>query len=118
MHRILLNEPDPAELFTREQLRAALAEVKARSRMSLTQLASRSEELTLANRGRTFGSGRRRLVPLTRTNISGFTTGGRERSQLPGEDALVTFLLTCGIAPGGWGGGLAALGGAGVSRRA
>jgi hypothetical protein len=52
MDRIALDGPDPAEVFTREQLRAALAQVKQRSGMSLTEIAGRSRELTLANRGR------------------------------------------------------------------
>jgi len=93
MDRIVPYGPEPAEVFTREQLRAALAEVRARSGLSLTEIANRSGELTRANRARTFSSAGRRLVQLTRTNVSGFTTASQDRLQLPGEDALVTFLL-------------------------
>src|SRR5580704_17074354 len=96
MDRTWLDGTDLAEVYTREQLRAALAEVKARSGMSLTQIADRSERLRKANHARTNGSTGRKLVTLIKTNISGFTTGSR--SQLPGVDALVTFLVTCGIA--------------------
>lgn len=116
MDRIVLDGPDPAEVFTREQLRAALAEVRARSGMSLVEVAARSGELALANRARTLGSARRTLVRLTRTNISGFTTASRDRLQLPGEDAMVTFLLACGIPPSALDAWLAALSRARASR--
>lgn len=48
MDRTWLDGTDLAEVYTREQLRAALAEVKARSGMSLTQIADRSERLRQA----------------------------------------------------------------------
>ena len=95
MNRTRPDGADPAEVYTREQLRAALAGVKSRSGLSLAQIAGRSDQLRRANQARTVGSTGRRLVTLTKTNVSGFTAGSRP--QLPGEDALVTFLVTCGI---------------------
>jgi len=114
MNRTLLDGPDPAEVFTRGQLRAALAEVRDLSGMSLTEIADRSELLRRANRAWTVGSTGGKLVTLTRTNVSGFTTGGR--SQLPSEDAMVTFLVTCGVPLGALGAWLAALRRAKTSR--
>jgi NB-ARC domain len=106
--------PAPAEVFSRGQLRAALAEVKARSGLSLAAIASRSDRLRRANAGQAFGSSRIRLVTLTRSNISGFTTTGG--SQLPGDEAMVTFLLACGVPPDSLDPWLAALRRAKVSR--
>jgi hypothetical protein len=66
MDRIVLDSPDPAEVFTREQLRAALAAVRARSGMSLSDIVSRSGQLKRANAGLVFGAGGHKPVELRR----------------------------------------------------
>jgi hypothetical protein len=83
MDRTWLDGTDLAEVYTREQLRAALAEVKARSGMSLTQIADRSERLRQTNHARTIGLTGRKLVTLTKTHISSFTTGSRWIERMP-----------------------------------
>ena len=86
--------PDPAELDTVEQLRVALRAVKRASRLSLTDIVNRSDELAHGRRRWSLGPSGRRPVQLGASNVGGFTGGARP--QLPGEDALITFLVVCG----------------------
>ncbi|MEV5411282.1 NB-ARC domain-containing protein [Thermopolyspora sp. NPDC052614] len=102
-----MNGVDPAEVRTRAELRACLAEVKRRAGLSLAGIEYRSDELVRGMRGRRISGTGWPPMRLTRSNISGFTGGGRP--QLPSEQALVTFLVVCGVAPARLQGWLAAL---------
>jgi WD40 repeat protein len=87
-----MDGPDPTGVHTRERLHEALAEVKTRSKLSLSQIVTKSGLLVSRHPGPIAGH---KPVALTKQNVGGFTGGSRP--QLPGDGVMVTFLVVCGI---------------------